>query len=138
MSVRRTTSADTAARFLGLRTRTQPAGPDTPMAQANRAIQVPDYVTTPERIMQLFVADDIVLRPSEIMRRTGRGEESVRASLQRLVNRGRLFHLAHSQYARVATAKTLDRVRADRIGRLEGRLAELEEKLANLWAQVLP
>lgn len=88
--------------------------------------------TTGQRILSLFNADSVVLRPSEIIRRTKRGAYSVRAELKRLVSRGRLFHIAHSQYARIADAKPIEAMRAGHLAALERRVAALEAEIQQL------
>lgn len=96
-----------------------------------RAIPMPDYVPTPDAIMALFVADDVVLRASEIMRRTKRGE-GVRKALWRLTKERRLFRVGYCQYARVPTAVPTQKMRGDRIAELERRVDELEARLARI------
>lgn len=79
--------------------------------------------------MQLFIADDVVLRPSEIIRRTKRSQFSVFKELGRLVKRGQLFRIAHSQYTRSATTTPIAKMRNDRI-------ATLERQVEEMWAEI--
>jgi hypothetical protein len=87
---------------------------------------------TADAIMLLFKADDVVLRPSEVVRRTGKGLHSVVKELSRLVVAGKLFHIAHSQYARCATTKPIAAMRSDRIGALERRVEQLERLMSDV------
>ena len=89
-------------------------------------------MTTAEAIMKLFDHDDVALRPSEILRRTGRGEFTVRKELTRLVGNRRLFRIGHAQYSRCATTKVIAAMKSDRIAALERRVEELEAKCATL------
>lgn len=89
-------------------------------------------MTCAKAILSLFSADDIVMRPSEIIRRTGRKEDSVRTQLTRLVAARKLFHIGHSQYARCEATLPIARMRADRVAALERRVDELESELSNL------
>lgn len=89
-------------------------------------------MTIADRILALFVSDDTVLRPSEIIRRTSANEDSIYKTLGRLVKRGRLFNIAHSQYARVATAVPVTSVKVQRIVELDRRVTELEQIVTRL------
>lgn len=96
------------------------------------------HVYTADAILALFNADDVILRPSEIIRRTGRKPEAVRKALKLLVNAGRLFHISHSQYACRADARPIEQMRSGQMGEILRALARIEERLANLEGQVLP
>lgn len=103
-----------------------------PVDNLPRAIPMPDYVPTSEAIMKLFVSDDVVIRASEIIRRTGRGESSVRKSLTRLVREGRLFRVGLVQYGRSPDVKPIGKMRGERMSKIERRLEELERRVAEL------
>ena len=88
--------------------------------------------TTRYRILELFYTPDLVLRPSEIIRRTGLKAETVRTMLKRMVHEKQLYHLRHSQYARSASAPPLTYSRdvlETRVRALEARITELEQCL---------
>ena len=82
--------------------------------------------------MRLFDHDDVALRPSEIRRRGRLNREASSKALQRLVDRGQLFHIGHAQYSRCATTQPLSSMKADRLAALERRVDELERKTGTL------
>lgn len=88
-------------------------------------------MTVADRIMALFTSDDVVLRPSEIMRRAKASEHATRKELTRLIANGRLFRIVHSQYARCATTMPIAQTR-DRITRLEARVEQLERLMSDV------
>jgi hypothetical protein len=95
-------------------------------------------MTTRDAILALFTSDDVVLRPSEIIRRTRLGTYAVRQTLKRLAKKGQLFHIGHSQYARSATTPPLRMLRSGDAKELSRRLADVEARIAKLeerWAQ---
>lgn len=94
--------------------------------------------TTSELILALFVDDDIVLRPADILRRTGRKTESVRTQLKRLVAAGKLFHIAHSQYARSPNATPIAVGKPSYVAELESRIAVLERQMAAMANHWIP